>query len=418
MVNLPEFAVISTGTALMSLLVSGPAAAATFYAITDLPFSPSDLNDRGQVVGQQYLWSSGVLTDLRILPGAGNSPIFATAINDNGLIVGGGLTVNASTRYQAAIPNQAFMSDGTIVKDMGRPFACTDFCPPTTAVDINQTGQVVLNYDVSSYQPALGVYVQNLDGSHTSTQFFRAKATAINNAQQVTSFTFPSGRSGPGAGLVLAEGSSTFLAAPGTCSNFFVCFSASTVANDLNDLGQVVGAGPIDNHFDAPVYALLWNDPKHNPIGINLGNLGGNKQAGYGANQASVANAINNNSEVVGFSYIPSGEQHAFLWKDGTMLDLNDLITADLGWQLTSALKINNRGQIIGTGSAKGQQKGFLLTPVAEPLPSGVTTSVSSVPEPTANLSLLGFGAVAIGLVKRRQHKQVSSRTRFDGVAE
>lgn len=65
--------------------------AASLYSVTELPFRPSDINDLGQVVGEQYLWNNGILTDLTTLPrdDANARPDYANAINNNGAIVGG-----------------------------------------------------------------------------------------------------------------------------------------------------------------------------------------------------------------------------------------------------------------------------------------------------------------------------------------
>jgi hypothetical protein len=71
------------------------------------------------------------------------------------------------------------------------------------------------------------------------------------------------------------------------------------------------------------------------------------------------------------------------------MIDLNNLIAADAGWELTSAIKINNQGQIVGAGSLNGQERGFVLTPV---------------PEPSSIVGILGFGAFGLGSwLKRKQ---------------
>jgi probable HAF family extracellular repeat protein len=54
----------------------------------------------------------------------------------------------------------------------------------------------------------------------------------------------------------------------------------------------------------------------------------------------------------------------AFLYNQGTMIDLNAQIAATLGWTLNSATAINDFGQIVGYGSnARGTTQSFLLTP-------------------------------------------------------
>ena len=57
-------------------------------------------------------------------------------------------------------------------------------------------------------------------------------------------------------------------------------------------------------------------------------------------------------------------QQHAFLWRAGTMYDLNTLLPKHSGWVLHDARSINNKGQIVGRGTFHGKKRSFLLTPV------------------------------------------------------
>lgn len=86
----------------------------------------------------------------------------------------------------------------------------------------------------------------------------------------------------------------------------------------------------------------------------DLGTLGG-------AN--SVANQINEHGVIVGWSETTNAEQHAFVYSNNTLTDLNSLLPSGSGWLLQTANSINDAGQIVGYGIYQGVQHGFLLSP-------------------------------------------------------
>lgn len=118
----------------------------------------------------------------------------------------------------------------------------------------------------------------------------------------------------------------------------------------------------------------------------SLGTLGGTNSAAY---------ALNNSNQVVGWSQIASGAQHAFLYSNGTMQDLNLLIPPLSGITLTSAVGIDAAGEIVAIGTdAAGQTNEYFLTPVE-----------AAVPEPST-FAIVGLMIVAVAARQAysRQH--------------
>lgn len=135
----------------------------------------------------------------------------------------------------------------------------------------------------------------------------------------------------------------------------------------INAAGQVVGWAKTSG--DAAWHAFRYTDG----VGMeDLGTLGGD----------SGAEAINDASNVVGWSYTATG-QHAFVCTAKTgMVDLNDAIDPAAGWTLVAAYGINASGEIVGQGVIDGGYHGFHLTPAGDDTPPVVTPKVS--PEPNA----------------------------------
>jgi probable HAF family extracellular repeat protein len=82
--------------------------------------------------------------------------------------------------------------------------------------------------------------------------------------------------------------------------------------------------------------------------------------------------------QIVGYSDTPSG-QDAFLYTDGQMVDLNNLIDPSSGWSIVEADGINDDGQIVATGYQDGLGGEFdtlLLTPVPEPVSASMLVFV------------------------------------------
>ena len=116
---------------------------------------------------------------------------------------------------------------------------------------------------------------------------------------------------------------------------------------------------------------LLWTPRLVSPLGYgppSLGGLGGN---------SGMANALNNSNQVVGWSLKANGVQHAFLYSNGSMQDLNLLVPPLSGITLVSAVGIDSAGDIVAYGTnASGQMQEYYLSPDGVPAPEPSTLAV------------------------------------------
>ncbi|WP_375515544.1 hypothetical protein [uncultured Nostoc sp.] len=351
----------------ISLTTSKSALAVSLYSVTDLgsltgeAFSyATDINDSGEVainsLASSFFYSNGSLKKISPLPGDNESGV--TGINNLGQVVGNSVASNNFTG------NNPFLYSNGITQ----PLAIKNAIP--YAID-NRT-QIVGG--ASGFGPFL-----YSDGIATSIGTPGTVAYSLNNLGQVVG---------------ILSSNTAFLYENGQTTNLGTLpGDAYSVANDINNSGQVVGSSGLTGVDDG--HAFLYSSS----TGLqDLGRLRPTDLFSFGV-------GINNLGQAVGFSgsnsdfFAADGNGlRAFLYSDNTLYDLNDLIApgSDAGFTLTAASAINNNGQIAGRGAVNGELHAYLLTP----------TSSVSVPEPTSGFPILSFGAVVtlFAALKRQPH--------------
>lgn len=350
------------------------------YAITELgtlggSYSQGTaINNRGEVVGhaataevntaRAFLYTGGLMRDLGTLGGANSA---ATAINDSGQVVGFSLLAGDTT-------SRAFVYTGGAMQDIGSLVNTG----ASSASGINASGQIVgisqvftggiftshaFLYAGGTMQDlgTLGSGATSVSGGPISSE-----ATGINDSGQVV-----------GSSDLDNDELHGFLYSNGIMQDLGTLVGIESQAFAINNSGQVAGKVKVVNTPEGDEHAALYSDGTWQ----KLGTLGGS---------VSEARSINLYGEVVGFSefLVGVGNTHAFLYKGGTMHDLNSLIPFDSGWELRAAYGINNAGQIVGYGSVGGRDRGFLLTPAIS-TPIGINVAVPS------NVATVSFADVS-----------------------
>ncbi len=315
------------------------------------------INNNSQVVGDSstnsdedraFLWDSTTgMQDLGIL-GAASSYRYSVAygINDNSQVVG--ISVSSDN---SPILSFAFLWEPTMgMQDLGVLGVPNNRY--SEAYAINNKGQIVGNLRTSnnSYYYFLWDKVtgmQNLSDFGDLGSLNDHSSLLNNKGQIVGSLT----KSNDNLRAFLWD-STTGMQELGVLGTRTDGLSAS-VGNGINDNSQVVGASTTNNSDEG--HACLWDSTTETQ---DLGVLGT-----FDGETFSEAYDINNKGQVVGISTSSKGKYRPFLWENGLMSDLNNLIDPDSGWVLYEANAINDLGQIVGSGAFNGQGRAFLLTP-------------------------------------------------------
>ena len=299
-----------------------------------------DQNDPNQdPSGVAEVYSNGIATTLPNLPAPYNYITTASAINNRGQVVGYGGTTFYFLPYPFA--EHAFLYSGGSMTDLG-----TLGGSYSAASGINDNGEIVGESSISNTGSAVHAFLYS-KGVMTDLGTFGGQsstAAGINNQGVVV------GNARTADGFVQA-----FSYSDGIMTDLGDLGGSDSEATAINDEGEIVGSSAFDSS-NSGSHPFLYENGKM----IDLGTLGGTN---------SEALAINDLGQIVGYSDTPT-QQDAFLYNDGTLLDLNDLIDPVSGWDLLEAEGINDSGEIAATGgniNSPGQVDALLLTPLPEP---------------------------------------------------
>lgn len=314
-----------------------------------------DISEKGHVVGASqdssgfyhaFLYSNGSMQDLGTL---GNEHSEALGVNDDGHAVGVMWNDDFSVYHAFLYANGSMEDLGTLGGKYSAAFGISN---AGQVVGWSRIGDALGSNRAFLYENGIMRSLGRLAGGSDS------EAYGINEVGEVVgkSATFGFGRY------------RAFLYFGGVMQNLGTLQGRGSTANGINIHGEVVGKSEVGD-FDSTRAFLYSNDSMK-----SLGTLGGS---------SSVANAINDYEQVVGWSY-KDGSSRAFLYSDGVMRDLNDLILSASGWRLIEARAINNAGQIAGYGrKSSGVDRGFLLTSLPTDIPDWQRVIETPPPRPT-----------------------------------
>ncbi len=356
---------------LLGLVVAGQSHAATVYKVIGIPpvgpgTSLSSMNESGQIVGsssaadgtrQAFIYDHGTVTYLGSLLGG---DMYGMGINAVGQVTGVGLSPDNSVQHAYLYSAGSLIDLGTLRVDESEGY------DESGGYAVNDRGQVSGFASTGSGHHA---FLYSGGVMHDLGDFGEDEGSGndVNEAGQVAGFS------------ALHNDSHAFLYSGGVMHDLGTLGGFNSTATAIDELGNVVGYAQYD-WLSAAYHAFLYSGGSM----LDLGTLGGD---------SSFAADINDIGQIIGNSNTTSSSLHAFLYSDGVMRDLNDLIAPSFqaDWTLTSAISINNKGEILGSGIHDGVGANFLL--VALPLP-----------EP-GDWGMMFAGFAAIGGMQRRRRK-------------
>ncbi len=314
----------------------------------------------GAPVIHGVIWINGKVVDLGTLRGGTFS--WANNVNDFGQAVGfsNNAVTDENSLEELVTETRAFLWQGGVMKDLG-----TLGGSDATALFINDRGQVVgQSYTQDSVPPdsphcaGTALTVHSFMWQHGSMQDLGTLGGSC-------SCVYGLNIRGQAVGQSTTKNDAQdhpYLWQRGEMTDLGTLGGTYGLASWLSDRGEVVGA--TTNAGDQDFLAFQWQNGKMK----ELPSLPGNR--------CSVADAINLEGQVVGGSgvneaaFFPGctdSEEHAVLWEDGKVIDLNEFVPQDSNLTLNEASYVNEFGEISGLATLPdGSTHAFLLIPCRE----------------------------------------------------
>jgi len=305
------------------------------------------INSRGWVTGQSLngvidpvlgstefravLWKGNEITDLGTL--GGHSFVIGIHVNDSGQVTGISDTGVADpfSIFGLGVQLRTFLWQDGVIQDIG------SLGGPDTIPGASCSGQphdVVVGASYTSFTPNAATGIPTIDPF----LWKRGKMTDLGNLGGTLSV---GGQCANNRGQVIGQSnlagdaiSHAFFWEDGAMTDLGTLGGDNSEAIWLNDAGVVVGSADLP---DSQIrHAVYWTNGKIHDLGTVDGDL------------CSRSLGLNARGQVVGKSTDCFNALHAFVWEEGgPMLDLNTLIAPGSGWQLTRAININDRGEIL-----------------------------------------------------------------------
>jgi probable HAF family extracellular repeat protein len=355
-------------------------------------------------------WGEDGIVDLGAPPQGGYESV-AYAVNDHGQVVGffTNTIPDANSIFGLGYQTRAFIWKGGVMQDLGA-LGGTD----AQAMLINDRGQVVgESYLNSNPSPACGLPL-------ATGAFLWENGKMQNLGSLGGTCTLPSDLNERGQIVGLSnlpddQNAHAFLWENGTMKDLGNTFGgANSSAISINHAGHVVGWGePAGNNLPQPQHASLWK----NGVQTDLGAFG---------TDCAFAVTINSKDQIAGASYPRAGATYpncnydlparGFLYENGELVDLNNLVPPDSKLHVSEPETINDRGEIAGLGvDASGNSRAFLLIPCDEHHPEVEGCNYDMVDSGTAAqvrpAQINGFAVAASGAKLAQADKMTRYRS-------